>query len=96
MITQQEWRKDVAHKKFVIGVHSIIQFFVDQLKIPEIIGTYIQQDRRLRVPVEQTLMVLIHNILTTPTPMYEIADWLAPMDEACLGLSSSDATHIHA
>ncbi len=28
-------------------------------------------------------------------PMYEIADWLVPMDDASLGLSPSDATYIH-
>ena len=68
MITQQRWCEDVVHKKFVIGVHPIIQFFVDQLKISESIATYIKQDRRLRLPIEQTLTVLIHNILTTPMP----------------------------
>jgi transposase len=95
MITQQAWRKDVVLKKFVVGVHPIIQSFIDKLKIPEIIGTYIKQDGRIRVPVERTLTVLIHNILTTPMPMYELADWLAPLDERHLGLDPGEAAMIH-
>lgn len=95
MITQPGWRKDVVLKKFVIGAHPIIQSFIEQLKIPEIIATYIKQDRRLKVPVERTLTVLIHNILTAPTPMYEIADWLAPLDEKALGLDTGDTAYIH-
>lgn len=90
MITQQGLRKGAVLKKFVIGAHPIIQVYIEKLRIPELIATYIQQDRRLKIPIERTLVVLIHNILTTPMPMYEIADWLAPLDEKCLGLEPSE------
>jgi transposase len=94
MITQRGIGQAV-HKKYVLGAHPIIQFFIQQLKIPEIIGAYIKQDERLKLPVEQTLTVLIHNILTSPMPMYEIADWLAPLDESHVGLEPSQAPLIH-
>ena len=95
MITQPGWRKDALLRKFVIQAHPIIQTYIQKLKIPELIGTYIQQDQRLKLPVEQTLCVLIHNILSTPMPMYEIAAWLKGLDEKCLGLDASEAASIH-
>ena len=95
MITQPGMRKGVGLSKFVIQAHPIIQTYIQKLKIPEIIGTYIQQDHRLKLPVEQTLCILIHNILTTPMPMYEIADWLGALDERCLGLEPAQAALIH-
>ena len=95
MITQPGLRKGVVLRKFVIQAHPIIQVYIEKLKIAELIATYIQQDHRLKLPVEQTLCVLIHNILTTPMPMYEIADWVAAQDEKSLGLDPSLAAVIH-
>lgn len=95
MITQPGWRKDALLKKFVIQAHPIIQTYVQKLKIPELIATYIRQDHRLKVPLEQTLGVLIHNILSSPLPMYEIAHWVGALDEKCLGLEPSEAAFIH-
>ncbi|MBW1792319.1 MAG: IS1634 family transposase [Deltaproteobacteria bacterium] len=95
MITQKGIHQNTTHKKFVIGAHPIIQVFIETLKIPDIIGTYIKQDERLKLPIEQTLTVLIHNILTHPMPMYEIADWVAPLDEKSIGLDLSGREVIH-
>lgn len=95
MITQAGWRKGALLKKFVIEAHPIIQTYLQKLKIPELIATYIRQDRRTRLPLEQTLSVLIHNILTTPLPMYEIAAWIAALDEGCLGLDPGQVKLIH-
>jgi transposase len=95
MITQPGWRKGNLLKKFVIQAHPIIQTYLQKLKIPELIATYIPQDQRLKLPVEQTLGVLIHNILTTPAPMYEIADWVRALDEQSLGLEPSQGDLIH-
>ncbi len=95
MITQPSWHKDTLLRKFVLGAHPIIEHYLQKLRIGELIGTYIPQDQRLRLPTERTLSVLIHNILTTPMPMYAIADWLAPLDEPCLGLEPAQVEGIH-
>lgn len=79
----------------MLEAHPIIQTYIQKLKIPELIATYILQDQRIKLPIEQSLCVLIHNILTTPRPMYEIAAWLAPLDENSLGLDGSDVERIH-
>lgn len=94
MIIQEGLRNGVIHKKYVIGAHPIIQFFMDRLKIDEIVGSYVRQDKRMRLKTEKTLSVLIHNILTTHLPMYEITDWLRPLDEERLGLAPGDYTFI--
>ena len=90
MITQPSWRRGALLRKFVLGAHPIIEHYLQRLRIAELIATYIPQDQRIKVPVERTLCLLIHNILTTPMPMYAIADWLAPLDEQCLGLEPAD------
>jgi transposase len=89
MVTQKGLRKGAVLKKFVLEAHPIIQTYIEKLKIAELIASYIAQDHRMKLPIEQSLCVLIHNILTTPMPMYEIAAWLAPLDENALGLSGS-------
>ncbi len=94
MIIQQGLRKDAVHRKYAIGAHPVIQFFMDRLQINEIIGSYVKQDKRLKLGTEKTLSVLIHNILTTPLPMYEIADWLKPLDEEALGLDPDESSLI--
>jgi transposase len=86
MITQSSWRPSTLLRKFVLGPHPIIEHYLQKLRIGELIATYIPQDQRIKLPIERTLSLLIHNILTTPMPMYALADWLAPLDEQCLGL----------
>jgi transposase len=95
MITQQGLRIGAVLRKFVIGAHPIIQVYIEKLRIRDLIASYIQQDRRMKMPIERTLAVLIHNILTSPMPMYEMADWLAPLDEKSLGLDPSEGIPIH-
>jgi transposase len=95
MITQPGLRKNASLSKFVIGAHPIIQVYLDRLRVAEIIATHIQQDQRLKVPIEQTLSILIHNVLSSPMPMYELGDWLAPLDEKCMRLDRSEVAFIH-
>lgn len=95
MITQPSGRKNALLRKFVLGAHPIIEHYVQQLRIRELIATYIPQDQRTQLPIECTLSVLLHNILTTPQPMYALADWLAPLDQTSLGLEPDEAGLIH-
>ena len=95
MITQPSGRKNALLHKFVLGAHPIIEHFLQKLRIAELIATYIPQDPRTKLPVERTLGVLIHNILTAPQPMYALADWMAPLDEPSLGLEPNQGGYIH-
>jgi len=95
MITQPSGRKNALLHKFILGAHPIIEHYLQKLRIGELIATYIPQDQRIKLPVERTLGVVIHNILTAPQPMYALADWLAPLDEPSLGLEPDQAGYIH-
>jgi len=95
MLIQKSLQHNVTHKKQVIGAHPIIHFFLTKLRIGEIISSYICQDNRQRLSVEKCLSVLIHNMLTHPLPMYEIADWIQPLDEQTVGLDPGDSNCIN-
>ena len=95
MITQPSGRKNALLRKFVLGAHPIIEHYLQKLRIGELIATYIPQDRRLQLPTERALGLVIHNILTAPQPLYAFADWLAPLDEQALGLEPTEAGLIH-
>ena len=90
MHIQQALRKNAVLRKHFIGAHPIIQWFIERLQIREIVGSYIGQDGRAALSLEKTLGVLIHNILTSPMPMYEIADWALPLSSESLGLEQED------
>src|SRR5262245_38743738 len=95
MHVQPGLRKSHLLKKFVLGVHPIIQHFIEKLRIPEIVGNYLHADARKKVDTENVLCILIHNFLTSPSPLYEIQDWLRPLDESALDLSSEERNLIY-
>ncbi len=95
MLTQNSFRQNVVHRKFVLGPHPIIQYYLQQLRLEETIGSFMKQDARQKMSIEGTLCVLVHNILTSPMPMYEIGDWAAPISEECLGLDVGQLALIH-
>ncbi len=95
MIEQKGIKNKNIHKKEFLGAHPVIQFFIDKLRIRETISSLIKQDERLAIPVEKMLCVLIHNILTSPCPMYELSDWIAPLSEDVLGLNQGDISLIN-
>lgn len=81
-------------KRF-LGVHPIINFFIDQLNIGQIISSCIKQDARLVMPLDQSLILLVHNILASPMPMYEISDWSKTLDEENVGLGENESELIN-
>lgn len=91
---QRGTRKDSSHAKYVLGPHPIIEHFIEALRIRETIGTYVRSDKRMSLDDERALTILIHNILTTPNALYEMADWLKPLDTEKVGLLEEEARHI--
>lgn len=86
MQTQNGLNRDSSLSKFVVGAHPIIEHFIETLRIREIIGSYLRTDRRLKLDDGKALALLIHNILTSPNPLYEMEDWLKPLDAEKVGL----------
>lgn len=94
MLAQTGLRKNIVHRKFAIGPHPIIQHYLDLLRVEETIGCFMSRDARQTLSVEKTLCILIHNILTSAMPLYEIADWIAPLNEGSLGLDPGESSEI--
>jgi len=72
MKIQNGLKKDSSLAKFVVEAHPIIEHFIEMLRIREIIGTYVRTDKRMKLDDGKALTLLIHNILTTPNPLYEL------------------------
>lgn len=93
-LTQTSANKKFTHSRKVIGIHPVIQFFIEKLNVHQIINSYFPQDQRMVLPFEKTLCTLVHNILGASSPMYEIADWCKRLDETCVGLDTDESQHI--
>jgi len=94
MQIQRGLKPDSVHTKFVLGAHPIIEHFIETMRIREIISTYVRTDRRMKIDDDKVLTLLIHNIATTPNPLYEMEDWLKPLDAEKLGLSPKETKFI--
>jgi transposase len=94
MQTQRGLSKDSTLTKFVLGAHPIIEQFIEMLQIREIIGAYVRTDKRMKLDDDKALTLLIHNILTTPNALYEMEDWLRPLDAEKVGLAPEETAYI--
>jgi transposase len=94
MHKQNGLKKDASLAKFVLGAHPIIEHFIETLRIREIIGSYLPTDRRMKLDDGKALALLIHNILTSPNPLYEMEDWLKPLDAEKVGLRPGETKWI--
>lgn len=75
-------------KKAILGAHPIIQHYLDKLQLQDIFRTYVPSDKRLAIPLEEGIGVLMHNLLTEPMPFYQMSEWLEPLDMDSLGLGA--------
>jgi len=94
MQTQNGLNQNSSLSKFVVGAHPIIEHFIETLRIREIIGSYLPTDRRMKLDDGKALALLIHNILTSPNPLYEMEDWLKPLDAEKIGLRPEETKWI--
>ena len=94
MQIQRGLKKDSLHTRFVLGAHPIIEHFIEKLHIREIISTYMRTDKRMKLDNDKVLTLLIHNILTSPNALYEMEDWLKPLDAEKVGLTPKEVAFI--
>jgi transposase len=94
MQIQRGLQTDSTLTKYVLGAHPIIEHFIQALRIREIMGTYMRTDKRMRLDDDKALTLLIHNILTTPIALYEMEDWLKPLDAERMGLTPRECKFI--
>jgi transposase len=94
MQSQRGLKKDTELTKFVLGAHPIIEHFMEIMRIGETLSSYLPSDKRRKLDDDKVITLLIHNILTTPYALYEMADWLKPLDAEKVGLQLSDTCSI--
>jgi transposase len=94
MQIQQGIKKDSSLTKFVLRAHPIIEHFIEMLRIREAISTYVRTDKRMKLDDDKVLTLLIHNILTSPNALYEMKDWLNPLDAGKVGLTPDEMPFI--
>lgn len=94
MQIQQGLKRNSSLAKFVVGAHPIIEHFIEILRIRDCISTYVRTDQRMKLDDAKSLTLLIHNILTTSTPLYEMEDWLKPLDAEKVGLLPAETKYI--
>lgn len=91
---QSALQRNSTLAKFVLGAHPIIDHFIDRLQIREILDEYLPCDNRMRIDDARTLALLIHNILTSQNALYEVEDWLRPLDAQKVGLTPQQARNV--
>ena len=74
--------------KAILGAHPIIQHYLDKLQLQDLFRTYVKSDKRLAIPLEEGMGVLLHNLLTESMPFYQMTEWLEPLDMDRLGLGA--------
>ena len=94
MQIQRGLKSGSVHARFVLGAHPIIEHFIETMRIREIISTYMRADRRMKLDDDRVLTLLIHNILTTTNALYEMEDWLKPLDAEKVGLSPKETNFV--
>jgi hypothetical protein len=94
MHIQRGLKSSSSLTRFVLGAHPIIEHFVEMMRVREIISTYVRSDKRMRLDDDKALVLLIHNILTTPNALYEMQDWLQPIDAEKVGLAPRECLFI--
>ncbi len=95
MITQKNIKKDTTLQRYVLGTHPIINFFINKLNLPDILSSYLPYDARMNLTHDKPLMILIHNILTSPAPLYEIPDWVQPLDVEHLNIEPDEISYLN-
>ena len=92
---QVRTRRGIAqHTVHHIGPLPIIRHFLDRMAFPRIVSSCLGPGRETPTHA-QTLVLLVENILLSPSPLYRIAEWSAPFSAAALGLAPAEKASIN-
>jgi hypothetical protein len=74
----------------LVGPHPIVRHFLDRMALSRIVRSCLGTPRERSLDYDQSLSVLIQNIILSPAPLYRIAEWAEPVDPNALGLSDKE------
>lgn len=75
-------------KRFTVAGIPLIKSITDKLAIGDILAKYIKPYGNEKIPVIDTLLLLIWNITLGRQPLYELEQWIKGIDSRCHGLSN--------
>lgn len=72
-----------------LGPHPIIHFFLERMNLRSIVSSCLGTGSRIDglLTHAEALEVLIHNIVTSPAPLYRIGEWINPIESDSFGLT---------
>jgi len=71
----------------LLGSHPLIAHFLQRMNLEAILRGALGSARQGVLDHARTLLVLVHNLLVSPGPLYRIAEWAAPWEPEVLGLT---------
>ena len=78
-----------------LGPHPLIRHYLDRLNVEDILASHLPQGRAGTLSHAQALCVLVHNILTSPGPLYRLENWAEPIEPGALCLSGKQKEAIN-
>jgi transposase len=71
-----------------IGALPILNHFIERLRLPQWLRECLPpEDKRVKVPADKALLVLLRNLLISREPLYGMGEWAAGYAPDMLGLS---------
>ena len=68
-------KESVQIHPVILGGLPIVQSVLEALRIPELLARYVSNDPREKIPVHQTLTVMLCNVVMERHPLYKVAQW---------------------
>lgn len=80
----------IESKAKLVGVLPLIKYYMDQLRLGELLDRYLPKPPNMQLRPAQVLSVMVMNIITAATPLYKIHEWVADYLDG-LGEPSAEA-----
>jgi len=78
-----------------LGPHPLIQHYVTRLNVESTLQGHLGMGRQGILNHAKAICVLIHNILTSPGPLYRLSNWIDPIEAEALGLTEEQKAAIN-
>lgn len=74
-----------------VGALPVLNYFLARMGLAEHLQSYLpRDDARLRLAPAAVIGLLVRSIVVARRPLYALAEWAAPCDQALLGLEPGD------
>ena len=78
-----------------LGAHPIVRHFLERMNVAGILRGCLGGARQGQIDHALALEVLLHNYVSSPGPLYRIAEWAAPIEAPVLGLSEAQKSAVN-